>query len=42
MVRDAEGPVNFEKISYKEYLKFEGSYRDRIMEAFENGNNYNV
>lgn len=38
----AEGPVSMHVMTPMEYLQFKPSSRDRIMEAFENGNSYNV
>lgn len=38
----AEGPVAFDVISQEDYVSFEYSERDRVLEAFEHGNTFNV
>ena len=37
-----EGPVSVYPISYDEALKFSPTIRDRVLEAYENGQTYNV
>jgi type I site-specific restriction endonuclease len=34
----AEGPQSMEEVSKQEYMEFQPSFRDRVMEAYENGN----
>lgn len=36
----AEGPFGCQIVTKKEYLQHEGYFRDRALEAFENGNQY--
>ncbi len=39
----AEGPVSYDRISKEEYKEFENpGIRDRVMEAFENGNSSSI
>jgi len=38
----AEGPVSWEEISKEEYEDFQPYHRDRIMEAYENGNGTSI
>ena len=38
----AEGPNTFERIGKEEYENFHGFTRDRIMEAYENGNGNSI
>ena len=37
MIENAEGPCSLEVISWRDYEKFEPSFRDRALEAFEDG-----
>lgn len=39
---DAEGPQSLTIISKEEYDEFKSSNRDRVMEAFENGNGFSI
>jgi hypothetical protein len=42
MYEDAEGPQSITVITKSEYDEFENSTRDRVMEAYENGNGFSI
>lgn len=42
MQRNAEGPFSLHVMCSHDALDFAPSFRDRVLEAFENGNHYNV
>lgn len=42
MQRDAEGPFSLSPVTLEDAAEFQTEFRDRVLEAFENGNYYSV